>query len=110
MGLLLSLEYRRDVAPLTGEGSLCRSRRDMEEKPVYRMEYLHRHFLFELAEFHAALWFEHLYVGQGDEVSALEPPTLCQSPQMLEHCKAVRCVFSEVRYTGLLDLSHDLRI
>ena len=110
MGLLPSLEYRRDVAPLTGEESLCRSHPDMEEKPIYRKGYLHHHFLFELAEFHAALWFEHLYAGQEGEVSALEPPKLCQSPQMLEHCEAVRCVFFEVRYTGLLDLGHDLRI
>ena len=52
---------------------------------MYREGYLHRHFLFGLVEFHAALWFEHPYVGQGGEVSALEPPTLCQSPQMLEN-------------------------
>ena len=82
MGLLLSLEYRCDVAPRTGEGSLCRSRRDMEVKPVYRKGYLHRHFLVGLVEFHAALWFEHPYVGQGGEVSALEPSTLYQSLQL----------------------------
>jgi hypothetical protein len=98
------------VAQLTGEESLCRSHPDMEEKPVSRKGYLHRHILFGLVEFLAALWFEHPYVGQGDEVSALEPPTLCLSPQMLENCEAVRCVFSEMRYTGLLDLGQDLRI
>ena len=63
---------------------------------MYRKGYLHRHFLFWLVEFHAALWIEHPYVGQGGEVSALEPPTLCQLPQMLENCEAVRCVFSEI--------------
>ena len=80
----------------------------MEEKPVYRKGYLHRHYLFGLDEFHVAIWFEHLYVGQGGEVPALEHPTLCQSQQMLENCKAVRCVF--LRYTGLLDLGQELRI
>ena len=63
---------------------------------MYRKGYLHRHFLFWLVEFHAALWFEHPYVGKGGEVSALEPPTLCQLPQTLESCEAVRCVVSEI--------------
>ena len=58
----------------------------MEEKPVYRKGYLHHHFLFGLVEFHAAVCLEHLYVGQGGAVSALEPPTLCQSQQMLGNC------------------------
>lgn len=71
------------MAPLTGEESLCRSHPDMEGKPVYRKGCLHRHFLFGLVEFHAALWFEHPYVEQGGEMSALEPPKLCQSPQVL---------------------------
>jgi hypothetical protein len=79
---------------LTGEESLCRSHPDMEEKPVYRKGYLHHHFLYGLVEFHAALWFEHPYVGQEAEVSGLEPLTLYQSPQLLENCEAVSCVFS----------------
>ena len=54
----------------------------MEEKPGYRKGYLHRHILFGLVEFHAALWFEHPYVGQGCELSELEPSTLYQSPQL----------------------------
>ena len=82
--------------PLTGEGSLCRSHPDMEEKPVYRKGYLHHHFLFGLVEFHAAVLFEHPYVGQEGELFALEPPMLYQSPQMLENCEAIRgCVFSD---------------
>ena len=87
---------RGDVALLTGEESLCRSHPDMEEKPGYRKGYLHRHFLVGLVEFHAALWFEHPYVGQGGEVSALEPSTLYQSLQLWENCEAVRFVFSEI--------------
>ena len=66
------------MAPLTGEESLCKPHPDMEGKPVYRKGYFHRHFLLGLVEFHAAVWFEHLYVGQGGEVSVLEPPTLYQ--------------------------------
>ena len=85
------------MAPLTGEESPCRSHPDMEEKPVYRKGYLHRHFLFGLAEFHSALWIEHPYVAQEGEISELEPLTLCQSPQMLENCEAVRRVFSETK-------------
>ena len=85
------------VAPLTDEESLGRSHPDMEEKPVYRKGYLHHHILFGLVEFHPAIWFELPYVGQGDEVSALEPPMSCQSPQMLENWVAVRvCVSSEI--------------
>ena len=79
------------MTPLTGEESLCRSHPDMEEKSTYRKGYLHRHFHFGLVEFLPALWIEHPYVGQECGVSALEPPTLCQSPQMLENCEAVRC-------------------
>jgi hypothetical protein len=65
---------------------------------VYRKKDLHRHFPFGLVEFHAAIWFEHPYIGQGGEMSALEPPTLCQSPQMLENCEAIRCVLSEIHW------------
>ena len=100
--IIISLEChhsnlnKRGVATLTVEESLCRSHPGMEEKPVYRKGYLHRHFLFGLVEFHAALWFEHPYVVQGGEVFALEPPTSCQLPQTLESCEAVRCVVSEI--------------
>ena len=98
LGVLNHHSSRRDVDQLTVEGSLCRSHPDMEGKPEYHRGYLYRHFLFGLVEFLAVLWFEHPYVGQEGEVSALEPPMLCQSPQMLKNCKAVRGVFSRVRY------------
>ena len=82
---------RYSVAPLTGEEFLYRSHPSTEGKPVCRKGYLH-HFLFGLVEFHAALWFERLYAGQGGGVSALALPKLCQSLRMLENFEAVRWI------------------
>ena len=72
------------MAPLTGEESLYRPHPSTEEKPMCRKGYLHRHFLFGFVEFHAAVWFERPYAGQGGGVSALALPKLCQSPQISE--------------------------
>ena len=76
---------RYSVAPLTGEESLYRPHPSTEEKPMCRMGYFPHQFLFGLAEFHGAVWFERPYAGQGGGVSALALPKLCQSPQMSEN-------------------------